>query len=589
MSIPPIDLSTIRRNSTPQSFSKGEDYYRSGAVSSLTLRGTLLQAEVEGNEPLPYEVTVELEEGEIGAYCTCPYDWGGWCKHIVAVLLAGIDRGDTIKTRPSLDELLDRVDSNQAKQLLRTIIAQHPDLIDDFERQVSLITATTAKSAPNTPKTTPSNAIDPDIFRRQVKQVFRRAVNAWEDGYEEDPVTEEILDLVAQAEDFSQAGDGDNAIAVLTGITQGCVDDWEDVDNYGADSEEIVTALGEAWAEAILTAELTPARQTQLHSQLETWQSEWGQDFSIALTALAQGWSYPPLQRVLAGEITKSGAWAGDAPPFADDLAAIRLGILERQERYQEYLYLAEAESQIEAYLTMLAQLGRIEEAMTAARNLMTTGDEAFALAKILQERGANPQALAIAQTGLTLPSKKLYDFAIWTSELAETLNDELIALTARVTAFKTKPSFPDYRKLEQLAGEDWTVLRIELLEILEQHTGWGFAQDRVSIFLQEGEIDRAIEVVKNLSYYESSLIHRVMDAAISHRPDWAIENGRTRAEEIMNRGKAEAYHHAVDWLQKVKAAYLESGRGAQWSAYYQELKQIHARKYKLMGMLQKL
>jgi uncharacterized Zn finger protein len=79
------------------------------------------------------------------------------------------------------------------------------------------------------------------------------------------------------------------------------------------------------------------------------------------------------------------------------------------------------------------------------------------------------------------------------------------------------------------------------------------------------------------------------MDAAMSEHPDWVIENARHRVEEIMNRGKADAYHHAVEWLGRVKGAYQVSGRQVEWLAYYQQLVQTHGRKYKLMGLMQKL
>ena len=67
---------------------------------------------------------------------------------------------------------------------------------------------------------------------------------------------------------------------------------------------------------------------------------------------------------------------------------------------------------------------------------------------------------------------------------------------------------------------------------------------------------------------------------------DWVINNARRRAEEIMDAGKANAYHHAVDWLSKARAAYLASRRQSTWSAYRAELIEKHGRKYKLMGML---
>jgi uncharacterized Zn finger protein len=591
MSILPLDQNTIQRNSTTQSFTSGESYYQAEAVAAPTQRGNMLQAEVEGTEPTPYQVTVKFEAGDItAARCTCNYSLEGWCKHIVAVFLACVHHPETIETRPSLEQLLDRLNLNQAKQVFRELIAEHPHLIDDLDFQVSLITAVPAtdRSSPTPPKTT-NRTIDPTIYRRKVRQAFREAVNHWESGYDEDPVAEELLDIVADAEKFFDNDDGENAIAVLEGIMQGCVDGWEEVDNYGADGDEIIESLDYAWTQAILLIELTDERQTQLRSQLQAWQAEWGQELPMTMVALQQGWSYPPLLRVLNGEITKLGAWEGESPNFADDLAAIRLEILARQEREQEYLYLAQAEGQTEAYLTMLARLGRVEEAMTAAGAQMTTVEEAFALAKNLRQQGSVEQALEIAQTGLTLLGHPLYDLAIWTSDLAEAQSKPQIALTARVGAFKAKPSFLDYQKIEQLAGASWVGLRPDLLETLSNHTSYGLSAAKVDIFLHEGAIDLAIRAVQNLSYYEATLVHRVMDAAMSQRPDWVIGNARNRAEEIMNRGKADAYHHAVEWLGKVKAGYEVSGRQAEWLVYYQELAQTHGRKYKLMGLLQKL
>ncbi len=590
MSIPSIDLTSIQRNATTQSFTRGESYYQAEAVAAVTQRGNMLQAEVEGTEPMPYRVTVQFEAEDItAARCTCSYSLEGWCKHIVATLLACVHQPETIETRPSLEQLLDRLNLNQAKQVFRELIAEHPDLIDDLDFQISLITV-----VPATPATTASpkptqRTIDPAIYRRKVRQAFREAVNHWESGYDEDPIAEELLDILADAEEFFDNDDGENAIAVLEGIMQGCVDGWEEVDNYGADSDEIIERLDYAWTQAILIVELTDERQTQLRSQLQAWQSQWGQELSMTMAALEQGWSYPPLLRVLNGEITEFGAWEGESPNFADDLAAIRLEILARQEREQEYLYLAQAEGQTEAYLTMLARLGWVEEAMTAAGTQMRTVAEAFALAKNLRQQGSVEQALEIAQTGLNLEGHPLYELAIWTSDLAESLGKPQIALTARIVAFKAEPSFQDYRKIEQLAGAGWTELRPDLLQTLSQHSSYGLSTAKVDIFLHEGEIDLAIAAVKNLSYYEATLVHRVMDAAISQRPDWVIANARHRAEEIMNRGKADAYHHAVEWLGKVKAAYQVSGQQAEWLAYSHQLEQTHGRKYKLMGLLQKL
>ncbi|ASC74119.1 hypothetical protein XM38_050940 [Halomicronema hongdechloris C2206] len=76
------------------------------------------------------------------------------------------------------------------------------------------------------------------------------------------------------------------------------------------------------------------------------------------------------------------------------------------------------------------------------------------------------------------------------------------------------------------------------------------------------------------------------MAAALPTHPDWALENARRRAESIMDVGKAKYYHHAVDWLKRVKAAYEALNQPTEWSSYYHQLRITHGRKRKLMGLM---
>ncbi|HIK17607.1 MAG TPA: SWIM zinc finger domain-containing protein [Leptolyngbyaceae cyanobacterium M33_DOE_097] len=275
-----------------------------------------------------------------------------------------------------------------------------------------------------------------------------------------------------------------------------------------------------------------------------------------------------------------------EAPDFADDLAWIRLNILERQGRHQEYLYLAEAEGQTDRYLQMLAKLGRTEEAIAQAHQQMSTPGEALALAQTLREQGELEQALKIATKGLALDGHDQYQLAVWTSELAEGMDQE-IALQSRLKAFQLQPSLPDYLKLKELAGQRWASLQQDLLTQLRQDSSYLGTEAKATIFLEEGLIDDAIATVTQLSSYQSDLIHPVMDAAVTHRPDWVIENARRRAESIMNEGKAQYYYYAINWLRRVRAAYLQLGQQEEWKRYRTALLQAHARKRKLVSMLQ--
>ncbi|MEH2199955.1 SWIM zinc finger family protein [Nostoc sp.] len=648
MSIPQITEFTIRRHANAKSFQRGEAYYEAGAVNAVTQRGHLLQAEVAGTEARPYHVNLSFDDsGLTSANCTCAYNFDGWCKHIVATMLVCARESENIEQRPTLEQLLDRLDGSQTQRLLQELVKEYPPLIEAIDRHVGWMTNPMVEQT--TIRLVRRLTIDPAPIRRQVRQIIRDAVRFFEEGCEEDPIAEDLLSVVQTAVDFSERGEGENAIAILEAITFTCVENWDDIADYGAENDEIVGELNQAWCEAILTAELTPEEKVDIQINLEAWQDEWNADFGLVMEALRQGWDYPPLLQVLQGNITERGAWEEDVPDYADDLALIRLKILEGQERYQEYLYLAKAEGQTQQYLTMLGRLGRVEEAIEkeareqgaggkgdssdgdstppelkplsrsgglkpmfhsasgqesgiispcslppspclfvdAAQTQMNSMEEAFALAKTLSEQGALQQALHIAQSGLNLPGNCQYELGIWTSDLAVELGNSEAALLAIKAAFQVKPSFVDYERMAELAGENWESVKTDLLRIVRTCSGWGTESAKVDIFLHEGLIDDAIAIANELSSYDSELIHRVMNAAIPHNPSWVIANARRRAEKIMDAGKAEYYYYAVEWLKKARTAYLESGKKADWLSYRQNLMQTHARKRKLMGMFQ--
>lgn len=197
---------------------------------------------------------------------------------------------------------------------------------------------------------------------------------------------------------------------------------------------------------------------------------------------------------------------------------------------------------------------------------------EFFTVAKALREVGAVSEALELAQYGLTLPQSNrrhsnwattyeppalelgCHELAVWISNLAESLGEGTAALAARIQAFKTQPSFRDYRKAQELAG-NWSAVQFDLLNYLRQcQAGWSVQDAKVDIFLDEGLIDDAIASLGN--YAGNHLVHRVMTAAIPHQPEWVIKNARSYAEKIMDQGKANAYEEAVEWLKKARAAY---------------------------------
>jgi uncharacterized Zn finger protein len=116
-------------------------------------------------------------------------------------------------------------------------------------------------------------------------------------------------------------------------------------------------------------------------------------------------------------------------------LAVARLRVLERQERYHEYLHLAQAEGQLDLYVLMLARLGRVQEAVDEGLQYLNKPSEFLALARVLHEREELAAALRVAEHGLTLEGRK-GELAAWLCDLADGMAENERALLRRFSGY---------------------------------------------------------------------------------------------------------------------------------------------------------
>jgi uncharacterized Zn finger protein len=134
MTVPPINEKTIRMNSNNSSYQRGQDYYDNDAVLSVWQRGQTLEALVEGSETKPYRVHVNFTGENINqCSCSCPYDYEGWCKHIVAVLLTCFHQPELIAQRSSLEDLLTPINETKIRALVKHLVDKYPEIIDTVE------------------------------------------------------------------------------------------------------------------------------------------------------------------------------------------------------------------------------------------------------------------------------------------------------------------------------------------------------------------------------------------------------------------------------------------------------------------------
>jgi len=124
-----VGRKTIQNRTSDAVFERGENYRDEGRIQQLDRFDDLVTASVSGSTL--YDVTVEFGGRSIDTQCTCPYDGGGDCKHVVAVLLE-------VATNPPQDEsedieaVLEDVSADDLRTFVRDAVAEHPELRDQF-------------------------------------------------------------------------------------------------------------------------------------------------------------------------------------------------------------------------------------------------------------------------------------------------------------------------------------------------------------------------------------------------------------------------------------------------------------------------
>jgi uncharacterized Zn finger protein len=535
----------------------------------------------------------------LDASCSCPYDWGGDCKHIIATLLYLARRPEEIERRPPLADLLSGLSREGLVELVQHLARIHPEMVEDIEdfvRAPTLPAAVPGVPPPAVSALPPS--VDLAALQRQIRADLRAKGHELHEMYygeydEGDIVLGDVLTpAMDQAQALLDAGDARGALAVpeaaTVAWTEGCDRlDQDLLEDLGWVDDEYLIDFGQLWAEALLTADLTRAERAHWEKRLSEWANGMPDDavLDVAIAAAAQDWDYPPLLAVLQGHITDKGAWEDEVPEFADDLAEIRLRILERQGRFEEYLNLAEAEGQFLLYLQMLIRLGRGDQAFAEAREHLTEPGEILTVARTLAEHNEVERALDLAAHGLARESaRERAALAKWLRDEAQAQGRTDLALQAAWQALRDHTSLENYCWLQEHMGDEWSSRRTEALEIVAAGSDH---QQAVEIYLHERMYREAIALADRHPWWVD--VGQVIEVVKGEFPDWAFGKCRQQAEEIMDAGKAGQYDIAIQWLRRGRDILLAAGRKTEWDAYLQSLLQKHQRKYKLVPMLKTL
>ena len=572
-----VSEDTLKSLSTPTSFSRGDELYQDGAIFDTSRQSNVLRGKCRGSSAPYYEIVVRLDEGGIQeAYCSCPYSFGGLCKHIIALMLTFIHSPDEFAEQKSVYELLESLSKDEIISVILKLVNRYPELYTWLQNE-TLVVSETSQPVQLQGKSRVSQA----VYQNQIRRILSSL-----DGYRMSEAYWMMGDMVAQlsqigdtAFEFLQAGDAQGALIIFSTLfieTGKGFSGFDDSDGY---LSSFIEDLALPLCEAILSADLSNVERIKIYKKLEPiirdLHSYGFDDLDVILIAINRGWSDEPL--IEAEDYN---------PRYANYLNEVKLNILERKNHIEEYLKICLKSGAIVRYVLKQIEIGEIDRALEVAFKNIASSDEALAVAIALRKANRLSDALSLAEKGLEMEGRK-NELGLWLGPMEETQGRTEQAIQAYLAAYYEAPTLELYNALKRLTAENWLHLRPILMLKLQENPS--HTRVLADVYLAEQEWDQAIAIACKVSQWDYVLLEKVVDAVLPHRPDWVIQVCEAQADGLIARTQSKYYSIAVNWLGKMKKAYISTGRKAEWLEYLENLKAKYYRRPALQAELRRL
>ena len=558
-----ITIEQVQSRATEQSYERGVEYYESGAIFDTVRRGDTLEGYCEGSQPTPYRIQVTLgAEGVVGATCTCPYDWGGDCKHIVALLLTYISEPEAFEERPPIGEALASRSREELIALIQQMVARSPELEALIDHPMPT----------DRPRTTPVNT---DSFRRELRYAMR-GYEGWGD-YTAHEAVRSTADTAAR---FAAQGDWRSARAIYSTILDECLEDAGMFDDEG----EFVGAVSEVIAALAGLLEYASAegddaeRETILSWLLSvylTW--DWDVDVDLEETLLAH-------------------AKRADLPRFREQVqAALERAMASeygqwQAERYARFLMQIDALDHVDPEVVLqrlreqglyhlvfekLLSLGRTEEAIAVVIEHLTEAHERRRAVARLADAGFGDVAIRLAEEKLqTGYDRSLVD---WLLEQYTARGDKEACLRLQRQRMTAEPYIGSYTALKEAAEAlgRWEHIRPEVIAWLEEK---GHYDTLTRAYLHERDWDAAWATLEKaqqtgrrqhdwLGWGGQRLELEVAEQSRLTRPHKAIPVYVKFARQEIERRQRKYYQAAANYLSVARELYRRIDDEASWNA----------------------
>lgn len=593
--------------------SRGKTYQRQGRVSDLAVTDDeSLIAWVDGTERYATKVVMD-EDGVPDSICTCPYELD--CKHGVAVVIEYLKRVEnnrrvpkakqdddrlellededwddepddesaiSVDMRQDIDAFLKRKTKAQLIELIHELAGQYPEMAKDLSDRKQLISGNT--------KTLVTR------LRKEIRDIGDEP--GWQNYWKGEGYTPDYSGIRKKLDTLLKAGHADEVLTlgrdlVITGTRQ--VEESHDEGETAMEIADCMPVIVKALNRSSLDAadRLTWALDAVLEDQFEVCEA---------------------FAEYLHRRHSKS-AWH----TLADRLL-VRLKGLKGSRGADDFSRNYERDRLSDWVIDALEHAGRMEEIIPLCEAEAGKTGSFERLVKRLISAKRYEDANRWIQEGIRATEKK------WPG-IASNLRDKLREIRTRqknwpavaamkVEEFVRRPSSQSFTDCKKASArvKAWPKVREHLLLYLEKgqfpwkQKGWPLpesgldrpgANQRNRFPLVNDLIDIAIFEKKPdqvLRWYDQRPKSRfgwygidedaIATAVETHAPDRAVAIWKNKGERLIAQVKPSAYQEAAKYLRKAAKVMYREKQQAEWESYLKALREQHARKRRLIEIL---
>jgi uncharacterized Zn finger protein len=567
------------RNWTEQRFyDRGETYFQEDRIQRPRREGRTLKAECQGSQPSPYHVEATLDnDGIVEAVCSCPMGEGGYCKHVVALLLTWVEAPEDFSELEPLEETLQNRSKEKLVELILTMVDRHPEL----DQIVSVSTQARTN-------------LDVEGLRQEIESVFDDKMGAhpgrgqhynWH--YASTTIASDLKPFLNLGDDYADQGRPADAATVYRLLAEAGCDHYRDLPDGDGKLAGFVRTCTERLGDLLATTDDPDLRERILRALFHTYEKDLdlgGHGLGDAADTIILDQATPDEREQVANwvrdRLPEHGLGGGPAPSVfvlsdheepswssswkLETLGRFLVDLLADTLDDEEYLRICRQTGRVTELVDRLLADDRLDEALDAARE--ASDEEVYQLKSTFAEHGVEDALYDLALDGLG--DDPHLQLLTWVRNYAQEHGDLDRALRLSKRLFWTHTNVDAYERLRTVARhpDRWDAVQAEIHDQLREQDDYGLL---TRLHLANDNIEAALEILPKAdasfswSYDRSPLPIAVAEAAEDEYPDEAIRIYTERGRSLIAERGRDNYQDAAELFQRVKALYDRTQPGA--------------------------